>query len=87
MKKKHVEFKKIALGFIVIFSVLFISIGRLAELLGLIVDPSVDTALVYAVIGAFASYCLASATDKYGMNKYGNGDKIGVTYEEGDGSE
>ena len=86
-KKKHIEFKKIALGFIVAFSLLFISIGRIAELFGLFVDSAVDTALVYAVIGAFASYCLASASDKYGMNKFGNGDKIGVEYEKGDGSE
>ena len=69
------------------FAVFFIAIGRIAELFGMIIDSSVDTALVYAILGAFASYCIASATDKYGMNKYGNGAKIGEDYEEGDGSE
>jgi hypothetical protein len=87
MKKKHIEYKKIALAFIVIFSVLFISIGRIAEMLGVMIDSSVDTALVYAILGAFASYCVASATDKYGMNKFGHSNMIGIEYEEGDGSE
>lgn len=85
--KRHVEFKKIALSGIVIFAIAYISIGRIAELGGAIIDTAVDVALVYAVIGAFASYCIASATDKYGMNKYGQGAKIGIDYEEGDGSE
>lgn len=85
--KKHIEFKKIALSGIVIFAIAYISIGRIAELCGAIIDTAVDVAFVYAVIGAFASYCIASATDKYGMNKYGQGAKIGIDYEEGDGSE
>ncbi|MBQ6127082.1 hypothetical protein IJI69_00330 [Candidatus Saccharibacteria bacterium] len=85
--KNRTEFKKIALAFIVVFALAYITIGRCAELFGLIVDTSVDVALVYCVIGAFASYCVASATDKYGMNKYGQGAKIGVDYEEGDGTE
>lgn len=85
--KKHIEFKKIALGLIVVFALAFISIGRIAELFGAVVDSSVDTALVYAVIGAFASYCIASATDKYGMNKFGLGERVGTEYEKGDGSE
>ncbi len=87
MKKRHIEYKKIALAFIVLFSVLFIAIGRIAELFGIIIDSSVDTALVYAIIGSFASYCIASASDKYGMNKYGQGAKIGEEYETGDGTE
>lgn len=85
--KNKIEFKKIALSGIVIFAIAYISIGRIAELCGAIIDTAVDVALVYAVIGAFASYCIASATDKYGMNKYGQGAKIGIDYEEGDGSE
>ena len=84
---KHIEFKKIALALIVVFALTYITIGRCAELFGLMVDTAVDTALVYCVIGAFASYCIASATDKYGMNKYGQGAKIGIDYEEGDGTE
>jgi len=87
MKKRHIEYKKIALAFIVLFSVFFIAIGRIAELFGIIIDSSVDTALVYAIIGSFASYCIASASDKYGMNKYGQGAKIGEEYETGDGTE
>lgn len=85
--KRHIEFKKIALSGIVIFAIAYISIGRVAELCGAIIDTGVDVALVYCVIGAFASYCIASATDKYGMNKYGQGAKIGIDYEEGDGTE
>ena len=87
MKKRHVEYKKIALAFIVVFALTYITIGRCAELFGLIVDTSVDVALVYCVIGAFASYCIASAADKYGMNKFGQGAKIGEEYEQGDGTE
>jgi hypothetical protein len=87
MKKRHIEYKKIALTFIVLFSVLFIAIGRIAELFGIIIDSSVDTALVYTILGSFASYCVASASDKYGMNKYGHGARIGKEYEKGDGTE
>lgn len=86
-KKKKIEYKKIALAFIVLFSVSFITVGRIAELFGTIIDSSVDTALVYAILGSFASYCLASASDKYGMNRYGLGAKLGEDYEEGDGTE
>lgn len=87
MMKRHIEYKKIALAFIVLFSVLYISVGRTAELLGVIIDSSVDTALVYVIFGAYAAYCTASATDKYGMNKFGQGAKIGEDYEQGDGTE
>lgn len=86
-RRKKIEYKKIALAFIVLFSVFFISIGRVAELFGLIIDSSVDTALVYTILGAFASYCLASATDKYGMNKFGHTATLGQDYEQGDGTE
>ena len=85
MKKR--EYKKTALAFIVMFAVIYISVGRTLELFGVMIDTSVDTALVYTVLGAFASYCIASATDKYGMNKYGHGSKIGRDYEKGDGTE
>jgi hypothetical protein len=85
--RKKIEYKKIALAFIVFFSVLFISIGRIAELFGLIIDSSVDTALVYTILGSFASYCLASATDKYGMNKFGHASVLGQDYEKDDGTE
>ncbi len=85
MKKR--EYKKTALAFIVIFAVIYISVGRTLELFGVMIDTSVDTALVYTVLGAFASYCIASAADKYGMNKYGHGAKIGRDYEKGDGTE
>lgn len=89
MKKRHIEYKKIALAFIVLFSVLYISVGRTAELLGVMIDSSVDTALVYVIFGAYAAYCTASATDKYGMNKYGAADipQLGSDYEKEDGSE
>ncbi len=89
MKKRHIEYKKIALAFIVLFSVLYISVGRTAELLGVMIDSSVDTALVYVIFGAYAAYCTASATDKYGMNKYGATDipQLGSDYEKEDGSE
>ena len=92
---RHIEYKKIALAFIVLFSVLFIIAGRIAELFGVIIDSSVDTALVYVILGAYAAYCTASATDKYGMNKYGafvpdgtaNIPQLGIDYEKEDGSE
>ncbi len=86
-KKRKIEYKKIALAFIVLFSVLFISIGRIAELFGLLIDSSVDTALVYTILGSFASYCIASASDKYAMNKFGNAAILGQDYEKGDGTE
>ena len=83
--KRKTEYKKLALALIVIFSVLFISAGRMAAFAGLDIDSSVDTALVYVIFGAYAAYCTASATDKYGMNKYG------VNYDnensKGDGTE
>ncbi len=87
--RRHIEYKKIALAFIVLFSVLFIIAGRIAELFGVIIDSSVDTALVYVILGAYAAYCTASATDKYGMNKYGaaNIPQLGIDYEKEDGSE
>ena len=85
MKRKHIEYKKIALAFIVLFSVLFISTGRIAELAGFDIDSSVDTALVYVILGAYAAYCTASATDKYGMNKYGV--DFDIENSKGDGTE
>lgn len=87
--KKKIEYKKIALAFIVLFSVLFISLGRIAELLGIYIDSSVDQALVYAILGSYVSYCLASASDKFGMNKYGKTElpQLGIDYETDDGSE
>ena len=66
---RRTEFKKIGFVMILVYSVAYITFGRICETRGIYVDTSTDVALIYTVCGAFVSYCLASATDKLSMNR------------------
>ncbi len=87
MKKYGVEFKKIGFFLLLVFTIIFVGVGRIAELMGTSVDTSADIALIYTVCGSFVSYCAASVSDKINMAKNGFIPQLGKDYEKGDGSE
>ena len=90
MTKKRtgkIEFKKIGFSLLLSFAIVFVSVGRVSEIMGLCIDTSADVALIYTVCGAFASYCVASASDKINIAKNGFIPQLGQDYEIGDGSE
>lgn len=71
MKKPKAEFKKIAFAIILIVSFGFILWTYVLASLGTYtVNESIATAFIYTVIGAYASYCLASYGEKNSRNKY-----------------
>ena len=71
MKNKP-EFKKIALGIILSVCVGFVLWTYLLATFGAYeVNEGVASALIYTVIGAYASYTLASFGEKNSRNKYG----------------
>lgn len=81
---KEIEFKKIGFLLLLIFTVLFVSVGRLTAVFGACIDTSTDVALVYTVLGSFMSYCAASASDKINIAKNGFVSQLGKNYEKGD---
>ena len=78
MKKKSPEFKKIAFAAICAYCLVYITVGRIAELFGIIVDTSVDVSLVYVVLGSYVAYAAAATSDHISIARYGyknmNGD-------------
>ena len=82
-----IEFKKIGFLLLLVFTVVFVVVGRISELLGICIDTSTDVSLVYTVCGAFVSYCAASASDKINIAKNGFVPELGKDYEKSDGSE
>ena len=89
---KKIEYKKIALAVIVIFSLLYVAVGRLLAVADIIVDSASDVALINAILGSYVAYCIASATDKRHIAKYGDFTKKdmpvkGEDYSEGDENE
>lgn len=82
--KKKIEYKKIAFAAISIFSLVYISVGRALGAVGIEVDPSTDTALIYVVLTGYIAYCTASASDKHNRSKYG---ELPLDKKEGDGTE
>ena len=84
----RIEFKKIGFLALLIFTVVFVSVGRMSELFGIYVNTAADVALIYTVCGSFVSYCAASASDnKINIAKNGFVDRLGKEYESTDGSE
>ena len=72
LKNKKTEFKKIALGIILSVCVGFVLWTYLLATFGAYeVNGGVASALIYTVIGAYASYALASFGEKNSRNKYG----------------
>lgn len=69
--KRRFEFKKIGFLAVVLFSLCFIAVGRVAEWRGITIDTSVDVNLVLTVLGAYVAYCVASTAEKRSANKYG----------------
>ena len=83
----RIEFKKIGFLALLIFTVVFVSVGRMSELFGIYVNTAADVALIYTVCGSFVSYCASSASDKKNIAKNGFVDRLGKEYESTDGSE
>ena len=84
---EKMEFKKTGFLLLLIFTVAFVSVGRISELFGIYVDTATDVALIYTVCGSFVSYCAASASDKINIAKNGFVPQLGKDYEKNDGSE
>lgn len=80
--RKKIEFKKIAFAGVTVYALIYITTGRIAELCNLTINTSVDTALVYVVLGAFIAYCGASTADHINIAKNGYKKELG-----GDGTE
>jgi len=83
---RRTEFKKIGFAMILLYSVAYMTVGRICEIYGIYIDTSTDVALVYTVCGSFVSYCLASATDKIGINR-SSGSIMTFVGEKTDGTE
>ena len=70
-KKQKIEFKKLAFAIILILCFIFITWSYLLASFGdYEVNEGIATALIYTVIGTYASYALASYGEKNSRNKY-----------------
>jgi len=65
-KRRRPEYKKIVLALILIWSAVYISLSGIFG-----VNEGVSQAMIYAVVGSYLGYCLASASDKRSANRYG----------------